>query len=289
MSQEDYRFKVGDFDCMIVNDGTFAYPHPAQLLFFNAPPARLSEVLREHELDPVGWEHYLSPYPSLLVKTGQNQVLVDVGAGAFAPTTGKLRANLSAAGVAPEEIDTVILTHGHIDHIGGILDEGGNLAFPKARYVMWKREWEFWTLEPDLSSMPIPDHLKDVLVEAARKNLPPIAGQVELIETEVEIVPGIRAIAAPGHTPGHMALAISSGGEQLLDMVDAVIHPIQMEQPTWVAAFDLLTDQTIATRYRLLERAESERCLVRVYHFPMPGLGYVSRKGEGWQWEPVKE
>jgi glyoxylase-like metal-dependent hydrolase (beta-lactamase superfamily II) len=288
MSGDNYRFKVGDFECTIISDGTFAYPHPAQLLFFNAPPAQLTEVLREHDLDPVSWEQYVSPYPSLLINTGQNRVLVDVGAGAFAPTTGKLMANLKAAGIAPEEIDTVILTHGHIDHIGGTIDDQGKSAFPNARYIMWKSEWDFWISEPDLSPLPIPDHLKDVLVETAKKTLPPISGQLDLIEAETEIVPGIRAIAAPGHTPGHMALAISSGGEQLLDIIDTVIHPIQIEQPTWVAAFDLLHDQTIATRYRLLDRAATERCLVRVYHFPAPGLGYVTRKEEGWQWDPLE-
>ena len=202
------------------------------------------------------------------------------------PSTGKLLQNLQAEGIEPRDIDTVILTHGHPDHIGGNTDAEGKPAFPNARYVMWKGEWDFWT--SGQAEQKLDEHVKEILLGFARKNLPPIQGQLDLVDNEAKIVPGIRAIAAPGHTPGHMALAVSSEGRQLLVISDAVLHPIHLEQPEWYAAIDLATEQVVATRRRLLSWAAAEMVLVLAFHFPFPGLGSVIQRGEGWQWVPVE-
>jgi glyoxylase-like metal-dependent hydrolase (beta-lactamase superfamily II) len=288
MNNKSYRFKVGVFECIVVSDGTFAYPHPAQIFFANAPQERLEQVLREHSLDPEQWEEYVSPYPSLVIDTGQHRVLVDTGADGMAPTTGKLIPNLQAEGIAPEDIDTVILTHGHPDHIGGNLDSEGKPAFPNARYVMWKEGWEFWTSEPDLAQMKVDEQIRQLLLTFARNNLPPIQGQLDLVDQETEIVPGIRTIPAAGHTPGHMAVAISSGDEQLLLIADAALHPIHLEQPDWYSVFDLAPEQVLVSKRRLVERATAEKALVQAFHFPFPGLGHIIPKGEAWQWQPIE-
>ena len=288
MNNEVCRFKVGTFECIVVNDGTFAYPQPAQIFFANAPKDSLEQVLGEHNLDPKQWEQYVSPYPSLVIKTGQHRVLVDTGAGSMAPTTGKLIPNLQAEGIAPEDIDTVILTHGHPDHIGGNTDSEGKPAFPNARYVMWKDEWDFWISEPDLAELKADEHIKQLLLLFARNNLPPIQGQLSLVDHETEIVPGIHTLAAPGHTPGHMAVAISSGSGQLLCIADAALHPIHLGQPDWYSVFDLVSEQALASKCRLMEKAAAEKPLVFAFHFPFPGLGYIIQKGEGWQWQPIE-
>jgi glyoxylase-like metal-dependent hydrolase (beta-lactamase superfamily II) len=213
-------------------------------------------------------------------------VLVDTGAGGLAPTTGRLLQNLQTEGIAPEDINTVILTHGHPDHIGGNTDAEGRPAFPNARYVIWKGEWEFWNSEQ--AEQGLDEHVRELLLSVARENLPPIQGKVDLLDREEEIVPGILAIAAPGHTPGHMALEISSEGEQLLCISDAALHPIHLEQPEWYPVVDFVPEQAVSTRRQLLTRAVARKALVLAFHFPFPGLGRVARKGEGWQWQPVE-
>jgi glyoxylase-like metal-dependent hydrolase (beta-lactamase superfamily II) len=284
MNTDIYRFKLGDFDCVAVSDGTHTYapptfPPPATFLFANAPKERLEPVLREHNLQPEQWLEWTSPYICLAVNTGKHQVLVDTGADGLAPSTGKLVQNLKAVGIAPEHIDTVILTHGHPDHIGGNTDSEGKLTFPDARYVMWKGEWDFWT--SGQAETKLDEHIRERQLKFARKNLPPIQGRLKLVDRETEIAPGIRALAAPGHTPGQMALAISSRGKQLLCVSDMVLHLIHLEQPEWCAGTDFSPQQVVATRRRLLKRAATQNALVFAFHFPFPGLGHVMRKGRG--------
>jgi glyoxylase-like metal-dependent hydrolase (beta-lactamase superfamily II) len=284
MGAHSYRFKVGTFECACVSDGTFDYPPEAFVA--NAPTDRFQQELDERHLPT---DHVTSPYTCLLVDTGKHKVLVDTGAG-FAPTNGHLLENLRAGGIAPDDIDTVFLTHAHADHIGGNVDAAGMPSFPNARYVIAKSEWDFWAGKPDLGAMPMDDHLKQLLIDAAHHSLPPLHKHIELIEGETEIVPGIYAVPASGHTPGHMALLISSGDEQLLHIADVVLHPILMEHPDWYSRFDLISDQALVTKRRLLDRAAVDKALVFAFHFaPFPSMGHVVHRGDAWQWQPVEQ
>ena len=288
MGNGNYRFELGNLKCIVVSDGSFTYHNPAQVFFANAPEQELEQVLREHNLEPEHWTEYVSPYTCLLVDTGRQRVLVDTGAGDMAPTTGNLIPNLQAEGIAPEEIDTVILTHGHPDHIGGTIDGEGNPAFPNARYVMCKEEWGFWTTAPDLSHLPAAEYIIELLLTFARNNLPPLRDQIDLVDAGTEVVPGIHLVAAPGHTPGHVAVAVSSGGEELLYISDTALHFLQLEQPDWYSVVDIVPEQTLASRRRIMERAVAGKALVHASHFPFPCLGNVIRKGKGWQWQPIE-
>ena len=291
MSNEIYRFKIGRVECIAVSDGPLTYtsptfPAPATLLFANAPKERLEQVLLKHNLRQDQWVEWTSPYICLVAKTDDHLVLVDTGAGGLAPTTGRLMQNLQKARIAPEDIDTVILTHGHPDHIGGNTDADGKPAFPYARYVITKEEWDFWT--SDQAEQKLDEHVREILVKFARENLPAIQGKVDLFDREKEILPGIRAVAAPGHTPGHMALEISSEGEQLMCISDAALHPIHLEQPEWYSVVDFAPDQAVATRRQILQMIAGQKALMLAFHFPFPGLGYIDAKDDGWEWQPLE-
>lgn len=287
MDTEVYRFKVGDFECMAVSDGNFAYPD--QSFFVNAPRKRLEQMLREHKVQPGA---IMTPWTCLFIDTGHQRVLVDTGGGpagaSMVPSIGKLLPNLETEGIAFGGIDKVILTHGHPDHIGGCVGSEGKPTFPQARYVMWKDEWEFWMSEPNLAQLEVDEDFKQIMLMVARHNLPPIRGQLDLVDHETEIVPGVRAVPAPGHTPGHMAVIISSGGEQLFCISDVALHPIHLEQPDWYPAFDLLHEQAMATRRKLMNRAATEKALILAFHFPFPGLGHIVQKEAGWRWQPLR-
>ena len=277
INTESYRFKLGDFECVSISDGSLDYP--PQNFFANVPKEQIEEVLRQRNLPT---DHITTPYTYLFVNTGEHQVLVDMGAGHLAPSTGKLPQNMKAAGIEPVDIDTVTITHAHPDHIGGTLDDEGKPVYVNARYFMWKNEWDFWFSETAFAKAP------ESFVRLARENLEPIQDRMNLLDRESEILPGIRVIAAPGHTPGHMVVSASSGDEQLLYIGDTVLHPLHLEHPDWTPIYDIMPEKAAASKRRIFDRAAFDKALVIGQHFPpFPSLGYVVKKGEGWEWQPI--
>ncbi len=282
MNTETFRFKVGKIGCIAVSDGTMAYANPARVLFANAPSDRLALVLRAYHIELEQWGEWISPFICLLIRTGEHCVLVDTGVGKvdFAPNAGKLLHNLQTVGVTPDNINVVLLTHGHTDHLGGITDPSGKVVFANARFVMWRQEWEFWHSETGLA-FDEGDALH------ARRKLAPLAGRLDLIDRETEIVPGVHAFLALGHTPGHMAVSVVSGSEQLLYIGDLVGHPIHLEQPDWNILYDYRPDLAVRSRRQLIDRAVAEHALILAYHFDFPGVGYVSCQQGELKWQPI--
>lgn len=283
MPAGSYRFPVGAISCTVLTDGYFSYP--ARWFF---PDVESAELARALELRHLPAETVLSPYTCLLIESGSHVVLVDTGGGASSQTSGAVVARLEMAGIRPRDVDTVILTHAHPDHTGGVLNAAGRPAFPNARYVLSEFEWEFWTApRTDLRRLRLPEEIKQKMGAEARRCLTPLRFQVEPVERETEVVPGVRVIPAPGHTPGHLAVLISSGGEHLLNLGDAAVHPLHLEQPEWENGFDLASAEALATRRTLLERAVSENMRVMAFHFPFPSVGRLDPRAEGgWRWSP---
>jgi glyoxylase-like metal-dependent hydrolase (beta-lactamase superfamily II) len=154
--------------------------------------------------------------------------------------------------------------------------------------VLSEHEFEFWTSRrPDLSQMRVPQEMRSSMAPAARTALDALRFQIETVDRETEIVPGVRLIPAPGHTPGHLALMVSSGGRHLLNLGDAAVHPLHLEQPELENGFDLAASTAAATRKELLERAVAEGMRLMAFHFPFPSVGRVAAREEGgWSWSP---
>jgi glyoxylase-like metal-dependent hydrolase (beta-lactamase superfamily II) len=278
VNTKSYRFQLGDFECLSLSDGSVDYP-PGHL-FANVPKAQIEEALRERNL-PI--DYITTPCTCLYVNTGEHHVLMDMGAGQMTPGTGRLRQNMRAAGVEPAGIDTVVITHAHPTHVGGTLDGEGKPVYANARYYIWKGEWEFWTAESAFAKA------SERHVAIARANLEPICDRLTLLDQEGEIVPGVRAIPAPGHTPGHMVVFVSSAGERLLYISDTVYHPLHLGHPDWTPIYDIVPEQAAASKRRVFDLAAKEQAWVIGQHFPpFPSLGHVVKSEEGWRWQPIE-
>lgn len=289
-----YHFKLGQFDCMAIPDNARLEPID-QMIAAEVPPGELSAALRELGYDS---DELQIGYNCLLVQTGEQRVLVDTGSG-----RGQLLQHLQAEGIEPGDIDTIVITHGDGDHIGGIVNDQGQLTFPQARYVMWADAWRQWT-EPDARAhmveqfmglmrrrgVPADEQARMAEGRAAYgvRTLPMIEDRVERVAFDTEFLPGFQMIDATGHRTDHTALAITSAGERLLHVVDAVRHPVQMTHPDWYGSIDSFAEGTVAARRRLLARAAAEQALIFGAHLTFPGLGYVRSQGDGWAWQAVE-
>jgi glyoxylase-like metal-dependent hydrolase (beta-lactamase superfamily II) len=189
-------------------------------------------------------------------------------------------------GIRPADVDTVILTHAHPDHIG-VATPHRQPIFRNARHILAEREFEFWTGRADLGGMRVPDEIKASTVGTARRSLEAIRFQIETVDGEREVVPGVWVLPAPGHTPGHQALLISDSGQHLLNVGDAAVHPLHLQDPTLENGFDLIPQEAGAVRTELLERAVAEGMHMLPFHFPFPSVGRVTaRQMGGWDWAP---
>jgi len=270
-----YRFEVGEFECVAINDGDILAP-----LHF---PDHLADKISRYT-PKIGQMMYLNV---LAVRTGKNNILIDTGIGAGnEATAGKTIENLKAAGISPGEIDTVILTHVHLDHIGGTADSQGRPYFPNARYIIHKKEWDYWREMLDWPDEKIPE-FKLVHIKFARKFMPPILGQLDIIDDQVEIRPGIRYELAAGHSPAGMMINIASGKNQVLYTGDIVHDTVEAEAPEAYFMLDVDTAEAKRARDRIILEAIAKHTLVFASHLAFPGLGHFVQEGKTWRWKPV--
>jgi glyoxylase-like metal-dependent hydrolase (beta-lactamase superfamily II) len=290
-----HRHRIGEVELIALSDGGLNYP--ASMILGNVPP----EAATRYNLPE---KQIFISYTILLVKTDDKLVLNDLGAGDLGNPGDKVfpgldhttsRTNLvvpslNAAGINPEDIDIVLITHAHPDHVGGLFDAEGNLAFPSARYYVAQKEWDHWmSADPSTIEAEALRHHLELLIDEARRAFHAIEDQVTLVQGSEEVVPGIRFEATSGHTPGHVLVAISAGDQTVYNISDVVVDPLFVEHPEWAPAIDMDAGRADETRRRFFAQAAEENALVFAHHLgPFPNLGRIAEKGDSWQWQPIE-
>jgi glyoxylase-like metal-dependent hydrolase (beta-lactamase superfamily II) len=277
-----YRTRLGSFELTALYDGTW-FRKIDDKFVRNAGAAEVDKALADAFLQP---GIVPTSFTALMVNTGTKLVLIDAGTGGqFGPTTGYLEKALSAAGVEPKDIDIVLISHFHPDHINGIKDKDGRKVFANAEVQVPAPEWAFWMDDANMTAMP--EAMRPQFLNA-RRIFRDIAAEVTRFEPGSERAPGIASIAAFGHTPGHTAFAVTSGDKSMLVLSDTTNHPwLFARHPQWQGSFDIDGALAVETRKRLLDRASADRMLVQGYHFPFPASGYIVRTATGYDLVPV--
>jgi glyoxylase-like metal-dependent hydrolase (beta-lactamase superfamily II) len=276
-----YRMMLGDTEITTLSDGTF--PMEADKLLTDITPKQLDAALaRSYFKGPIE-----TSVDAFLVNTGSKLVLVDTGAGVlFGPSVGKLLGNLKASGYRPEQIDEIYVTHMHGDHIGGLLVDG-KIAFPNAVVRASQQEADFWLSKSNMDAAP--KDRKDAY-QAAMNMLDPYiaAGKFKPFNGDTELVPGVRAVAAPGHTPGHTLYVVESKGQKLVLWGDLLhVAAVQFPNPAITIRFDTDSVMAAAQRKKVFADAAVHGDLVAAAHLPFPGIGHLRAAGSGYVFVPV--
>ena len=275
-----YRFMVGRFEVTALSDGTVDLPVDKLL---HAPQGKVAADLKKH--------HLAAPLETsvnaFLINTGERLVLVDTGAGAlFGPTLGKLSAQLRAAGYQPEQVDDIVITHMHPDHVGGLVSEG-KVVFPNATVHADQADADFWLSPASLEAAPAANK---PFFQGAVASLKPYAdaGKLKTFTQDGDVVPGLKAVATHGHTPGHAVYVLESEGKRLV-MIGDLIHvaSVQLESPTVTIGFDSDETRARAQRLKLFKQLAKDGSLVAAAHFPFPAVGRLRAAGQGYVWESL--
>lgn len=264
------KHRVGDATVTVLLDGVID-AGPDIIIGFDQQAA--DETLRRQHIPGFNGTRPL-PIMGHVIDTGDRKIAIDCGTlPGFSPKTGGYHEALKQAGIDPAEIDTVLITHLHPDHIGG-LSAGEERLFPNAEIVVNETEWAFWT---GAAADALPDQVQP-FVQIARGFTAPYADRLRLFKGEVEVLPGLQSVQLPGHTPGHVGFHLSNNGDDLLFWGDLIHLPrLQFDHPEWLVAFDMDPDQTVATRSRMLDMVATDGLKVTGAHLEFPGFGYVDR------------
>jgi glyoxylase-like metal-dependent hydrolase (beta-lactamase superfamily II) len=276
-----HRMTLGEAEITIVSDGTLPLG-PPKGTFVGVPDDEVKKMLTDNFLSA---ENVVLEQNSPIVNTGDKLILFDTGMGTskmFGQTTGRQQKSMAEAGIKPGDIDAVVLSHAHIDHIGGIVGADGKPLFPNAQYYITQSDFDFWTDEGKLGG-----DFKDFVVHA-RKNLMPVRDRIVFIKDGQEFLPGVQAIGAPGHTVGHTIFTVSSAGKSFVFLGDLSHHPVLLlEKPRMEFSYDTDPKQAAATRVKLLDMIAANKLPVMSYHYAWPGYGHVAKTGEGFHYYPA--
>jgi glyoxylase-like metal-dependent hydrolase (beta-lactamase superfamily II) len=278
-----YRFKLGDYEVTILHDGSRTFPMPDT--WVTNVPKDQALVAAGDAFMPAG--KVTVPFNPTLINTGSKLVLIDAGNGPSPDgAVGLLFPNLAAAGVKPEDIDVVVLSHLHPDHINGLRTETGAIAFPNATIIAPEPEWNFWMNDDTMGKATTP--IDKNYFANTRKILTGLYDRIGRYSWDKEVAPGITAIGTPGHTPGHTSFAIASGNSRMMVQSDVTNIPeFFLRNPDWHVAYDHDPDLAQKTRHRFYDMAATEKMLVAGYHFAFPSTGHVEKDGTGYRLVPV--
>jgi glyoxylase-like metal-dependent hydrolase (beta-lactamase superfamily II) len=279
-----HRFKLGDAECTIVSDGQLPLGDPTKA-FLKITNEEIARELRDNFLPA---NNAVLEQNVLVANFGDRVVLFDTGMGTdtlFGPSTGKLMTTLKQAGIDPANVDAVVMSHAHIDHCGGLVADNGSPNFPNAQYFIGEPDYAYWT---DDSKIPPNYPARPHFLAQAQKNLVPLKDRIHFYKDNEEILPGITVLSAPGHTVSHSIFMINSGGKQLCYIGDLAHHPVLLlEHPLTQFAFDTDPAQSAESRVRMLSMLAANRTPLLAYHFAWPGVGHVSKAGDGFQYFPL--
>ena len=278
-----HKYKVGAFECTAVYDGIWEKPHDPGFIK-NASVEDVKAAMRAAGLTD---EFVSIPFTPLVVATGRDLVLFDAGTGGqVQPTAGQLLGNMKAADIDPAKITRVMISHFHPDHIFGLMAKDTNAqVFPSAEIVVSASEYKFWTDPTVIEKLP---EARRPLAKRIQATFPGWKN-LRQVEGEAEVAPGIRIIAAPGHTPGHVAFHIASGDAQMIYSGDTFYQPaLSLKTPNWHGAFDQDGPLAEKSRRALADRLVADKIMVSGYHFPWPGAGTLAKDGAGYALTPAK-
>jgi glyoxylase-like metal-dependent hydrolase (beta-lactamase superfamily II) len=281
-----YRFKLGGFEVATIMDSKVIRPGLTPSFGGEAKAEEVKALAKANRIEADRYQH---PFTPLVVNTCKELVLFDTGNGSLSAENeqlkgrlppGQLVARMGQAGYKPEDVDVVVITHGHPDHIGG-LTEGGAPVFPKARYVIGSTEFDFWNKGENVREA------RKFNRELYVKIVVPLANRATFVKPGDEVVPGITAVDAFGHSPGLLAFHIESDGKRMLNWADTAGHyVVSLQRPDFHLDVDDDKEKAVATRKRIFDMVASEDLLVAGFHMPFPGLGYVERSGGSYRWAP---
>ena len=282
-----HRFKVGDIEVTSLSDGA----RRGKLAASPTRSASLEQFQDALAANALPLDETIAYFHPVLVRSGGKLTLIDTGNGprSLAAGTGMMAAHLAGAGVDPKQIESVVISHFHGDHIGGLVTADGAPAFPNAEIKVPVKEWDYWLDDANMAKAAEGSNLRN-----GHNNVRRVFGSVPgksltKYEWDKEVAPGITAIGTPGHTPGHTSFVIASGSGKLVVQADVTsgIALVFVRNPDWFGGGDMDGPQAVATRRKLYDMLASERMMMTGYHLPSPAIGHMQKDGTGYRFTPV--